>query len=92
MARRSTGVAYSRKEEFCFISVIRLSDFVTKANFDWAVAEATQKKKTDSSQIEFFSYDEGECVQYMYIGSYDNESVTVAMMHNFAEIIKNQDF
>lgn len=79
------GIDYSRKEEFHFISVIRLPDFVTKADFDWAVAEATQKKKTDFSQVEFFSYDEGECVQCMHIGSYDNEPATVAMMHDFAE-------
>ncbi len=79
------GIDYSRKEEFHFISVIRLPDFVTKADFDWAVDEATQKKKTDFSQVEFFSYDEGECVQCMHIGSYDNEPTTVAMMHDFAE-------
>ena len=79
------GIDYSRKENFHFISVIRLPDFVTKADFEWAVAEATKKKKTDFSQVEFFSYDEGECVQCMHIGSYDNEPATVAMMHGFAE-------
>ena len=79
------GIDYSRKEDFHFISVIRLPDFVTKADFDWAVAEATRKKKMDFSQVEFFSYDEGECVQCMHIGSYDNEPATVAMMHDFAE-------
>ena len=79
------GIDYSRKEDFNFISVIRLPDFVTKADFDWAVAEATRKKKTDFSKVEFFSYDEGECVQCMHIGSYDNEPATIAMMHDFAE-------
>ena len=79
------GIDYSRKEDFNFISVIRLPDFVTKADFDWAVAEATRKKKTDFSKVEFFSYDEGECVQCMHIGSYDNEPATAAMMHDFAE-------
>ena len=79
------GIDYSRKDDFHFISVIRLPGFVTKADFDWAIAEATQKKKTDFSQVEFFSYDEGECVQCMHIGSYDDEPTTVAMMHDFAE-------
>ena len=79
------GLDYSRKEDFHFISVIRLPDFVSKADFDWAVAEATRKKKTDFSQVEFFSYDEGECVQCMHIGSYDDEPATIAMMHDFAE-------
>ena len=79
------GIDYSRKDDFHFISVIRLPGFVTKADFDWAIAEATQKKKTDFSQVEFFSYDEGECVQCMHIGSYDDEPTTVGMMHDFAE-------
>ena len=79
------GIDYARKEDFHFISVIRLPDFVTKADFGWAIAEATRKKKTDFSGVEFFSYDEGECVQCMHIGSYDNEPSTVAMMHDFAE-------
>lgn len=79
------GIDYSRKEDFHFISVIRLPDFVTKADFDWAVTQATQKKKTDFSQVEFFSYDEGECVQCMHIGSYDNEPATVAAMHEYIE-------
>ena len=79
------GIDYSRKEDFKFISVIRLPDFVTKADFDWAIAEATRKKKTDFSRVEFFSYDEGECVQCMHIGSYDDEPATITMMDDFAE-------
>lgn len=79
------GIDYARKEDFHFISVIRLPDFVTKAEFDRAVAEATRKKKTDFSHVEFFSYDEGECVQCMHIGSYDNEPATVAAMHEYME-------
>ena len=79
------GVDYSRKEDFNWISVIRLPDFVTKEDFDWAVAEATAKKKTDFSKVEFFTYDEGLCVQCMHVGSYDDEPATVEMMHTFME-------
>ena len=71
------GVDYSNKENFKWISLIRLPDFVTKADFDWAISEATNKKKTDFSKVEFLTYDEGLCVQGMHIGSYDNEPVTV---------------
>ena len=78
------GMDYARKEDFHFISVIRLPDFVTKADFDWAIAEATRKKKADFSQVEFFTYDEGACVQCMHIGSYDDEPATIAAMHDFA--------
>ena len=51
---------YAHKENFRWISVIRLPDFVTKEDFEWAVEEATRKKKTDFSKVEFLTYDEGK--------------------------------
>lgn len=80
-----TEIDYAHKEDFQFISVIRLPDFVTKADFDWAVQEATAKKKTDFSKVEFWSYDEGLCVQCMHLGPYDNEPATVEQMHRYME-------
>lgn len=77
------GIDYTRKEDFHFISVIRLPDFVTKDDFDWAVAEASAKKKQDFSKVEFLTYDEGLCVQCMHIGDYDDEPATVALMHEY---------
>lgn len=77
------GVDYAHKENFEFISLIRLPDFVTKADFDWAVHEASKKKKTDFSSVEFFTYHEGLCVQCMHIGPYDDEPATVQLMHNY---------
>ena len=79
------GIDYGRKEDFNFISVIRLPDFVSREDFDWAVREATKKKKTDFSKVEFFHYDEGLCVQCMHLGSYDDEPETVEAMHLLAE-------
>ncbi|MBR0137994.1 MAG: GyrI-like domain-containing protein [Erysipelotrichaceae bacterium] len=79
------GIDYSQKGKFEFISVIRLPDFVTRKDFDWAVEEATRKKKQDFSKVEFFSYDEGLCVQCMHLGSYDDEPATVEKMHEFME-------
>lgn len=77
-------VDYAHKEDFHFISMIRLPDFVTKADFDWAVETATSKKKKDFSKVEFFHYEEGRCVQCMHIGSYDMEPVTIGKMKAFA--------
>lgn len=77
-------IDYSRKKDFHFISVIRLPDFVTREEFDWAIAEATRKKKTDFSRVEFLTYEEGMCVQCMHIGPYDNEPATIARMEAFA--------
>lgn len=79
------GIDYAHKENFHFISLIRLPDFVTKADFNWAIAEATQKKKTDFSKVELLSYKEGLCVQCMHIGSYDDEPTTIATMHQYAK-------
>ena len=65
-----TEIDYAHKEDFQFISVIRLPDFVTKSDFAWAVQEASEKKKTDFSKVEFWTYHEGLCVQCLYLGSY----------------------
>ena len=79
------GVDYADKASFRWISAIRLPDFITKDDFNWAVKEATAKKKQDFSKEEFFTYDEGLCVQCMHIGSYDDEPATVEEMHRFIE-------
>lgn len=78
------GIDYAHKENFEWISLIRLPDFVTQKDFEWAIAEATKKKKTDFSKVEFLTYNEGLCVQCMHVGSYDDEPATVATMHEYA--------
>lgn len=77
------GVDYSDKSSFNWISVIRLPDFVRKEDFDWAVQEATRKKKLDCSSAEFLTVNEGLCVQIMHHGSYDDEPATVAVMDEY---------
>ena len=78
-----TGVDYSKKDSFCWISMIRLPDFITSADFDWAVQEATRKKKLNCSAAEFLTVDEGLCVQIMHIGPYDDEPATVQIMDDY---------
>jgi len=77
------GVDYSNKDTFNWISVIRLPDFVTKGDFDWAVTEAGKKKKMDCSSAEFLTVDEGLCVQILHIGPFDDEPATVAIMDEY---------
>ena len=72
------------KESFHWTSMLRLPEFVTREEFDWAVREATAKKKKNFSKVEFFTYDEGLCVQCMHLGSYDDEPETLARMNAFA--------
>lgn len=79
----TVGVDYGRKEDFCWISVIRLPDFVTKKDVQWAIEEAGKKKGQDFSKVEFMTIKEGLCVQCMHIGAYDDEPATVALMDRF---------
>lgn len=79
------GVDYSNKDTFRFISIIRLPDFVTKEDFNWAIECATAKKGIDFSKVEFITYTEGLCVQCMHIGPFDNEPETVKKMDDFIE-------
>lgn len=78
-----SGIDYAHKDSFQWISMIRLPEFVTKEEFDWAVREAETKKQTDFSRAEFFTYNEGLCVQCMHIGSYDDEPATLRNMETF---------
>ena len=80
------GVDYSNKDTFNWISVIRVPDFIAETDFQWAVEEATRKKKLDFSNMEFWSHEEGLCVQCMHIGSFDNEPETVRAMEEFASL------
>ena len=79
------GIDYSRKSELKWTAIIRVPDFVAKADFDWAVAQAAEKKKLDLSKVEFITVEEGLCVQCMHMGSYDDEPATVALMDSYAE-------
>ena len=79
------GIDYNKKDDLNFISLIRLPDFVTQKDFDWAIKEATEKKQQDFSKVQFMTYDERLCVQCMHIGSYDNEPKTIELMNKYAE-------
>jgi len=77
-------IDYTKKDTFNFISIIRLPDFVTKKDFNWAIEAATLKKKLDFKKVEFLTYNEGICVQCLHAGSYDNERLTIDLMENYA--------
>ena len=77
------GIDYGDKSAFCWISVIRLPDFISKKDFEWAVKTAEKKKKTDCSKAEFLTVDEGLCVQMMHVGPFDEEPASVALMDKY---------
>ncbi len=79
------GMDYGKKEKFNWISIIRLPDFVTKVDFDWALEDASRKKKMDCSLAEFLTVKEGLCVQIMHIGAFDDEPATVEIMNEYLQ-------
>ncbi|MBQ2961211.1 MAG: GyrI-like domain-containing protein [Oscillospiraceae bacterium] len=79
------GVDYSDKSTFNWISVIRLPDFISEADFNWAVETASKKKKLDCTSAEYLSIDEGLCVQIMHLGPFDDEPASVALMDEYLE-------
>lgn len=80
-----SGADYGNKDAFHWISVIRLPDFVTKRDFKWAVEAAAIKKNLNCGKAEFYTVEEGLCVQMMHIGPFDKEPESVAMMDAFLE-------
>lgn len=78
-----TQIDYSRKDAFQWISVIRLPDFVSEKDFNWAKQQVKTKKGIDCSNAQFLTIEEGLCVQIMHIGSYDDEPDTITLMDQF---------
>lgn len=79
------GIDYGNKSTFQWISVIRLPDFITEADFVWAVQTAGEKKKLDCSAAEFLKVEEGLCVQMLHVGSFDSEPASVALMDAYIQ-------
>ena len=79
------GIDYMDKASFNWISVIRLPDFITQKDFEWAVQTATKKKKMNCSSAELMTIDEGLCVQIMHLGPFDDEPATVALMNAYLD-------
>ncbi len=80
----TAGVDYSRKDDFEWVAMIRLPDFVTEAEFQWAKEEAANRKKLDCGRAALFCLEEGTCVQMLHVGSYDEEPASIRRMDEFA--------
>ena len=76
----SAGLDHTDKASYHWISVIRLPDFVTKKDFEWAAETAAKKKKLDCSSAEFLTVNEGLCIQILHLGPFDEEAASIARM------------
>lgn len=79
------GINYADKDAFHWISVIRLPDFISEQDLEWAKATAAKKKKLDCSSAEFLTVEEGLCVQMMHLGAFDDEPATIAAMDAYVK-------
>ena len=74
-----------KKSKQQWISVIRLPEFVDEQVFAWACAEASRKKKIDTTKAKLLKIKEGLCVQCLHIGSFDDEPGTLKKINDFIE-------
>lgn len=74
------------KDSLVFNLMIRQPDFVMPA-FAQEIIGRTKKKKPHEllEKVAFGAIEEGECIQMMHLGSYDNEPESFRQMQLFAE-------
>jgi len=71
------------KSRYCWLSVIRLPEFVDENVFEWTCKEVLKKKKIDTQKAQFLKITEGLCVQCLHVGVYDDEPETLQLMNEF---------
>jgi Uncharacterized conserved protein len=75
-----------RKEEWCWTMMIMQPDFITPDDLADARHQLTLKGKGAlTSEVRLERVEEGQCVQIMYIGAYDDEPPTIAAMHAYIQ-------
>ena len=78
-------VSFSDKDSFCWTSMIRQPEFVTKEVIESAKTSLSKKKPgLDLSKARLMKLTEGLCVQVMHIGPYDDEPATIEAMDRYA--------
>ena len=77
------GIDYGNKDQFHWISLLRLPDFIREEDITWAIEQTAKKKKIDCEAVYHFIYDEGLCVQCMHLGAFDDEPATVMKMNQY---------
>ncbi len=75
---------FTQKDKYCWTSMIRQPEFVTKDVFQWACKEVEKKKPLlDVSKARLQVFEEGLCIQAMHIGPYHEEPKTIAKIENY---------
>jgi len=86
---KNNDMDFTQKNKYCWTSMIRQPEFVTKEVFDWACAELKRKKPLiDSTKAYLETFTEGLCVHVMHKGPFDEEPKTIEKIETF---IKEKD-
>lgn len=78
------GINVTDKDSFCWTSMIRQPEFVTREVFERAKDTLSKKKPNlnlSAARLEVF--EEGLCAQIMHIGPYDDEPATIVKLEQF---------
>ncbi len=83
---KKTKSKYLDKNTLIFNLMIRQPDFVT-SDFAQDIIERTKKKKPHEllDKVKFGEIEDGDCVQMMHLGSYDNEPESFKLMEQFCK-------
>ena len=71
-----------RKELWRWTIMIMAPDFLDQAIFDAAVDKTTKKLGVPPETLRLENYDEGQSLQILHVGSYDDEGPVLAKLHN----------
>ncbi len=82
-------VDFQNKDDFEWISMIRIPDFVNEQELEWAKNQALAKKKVDCSDVNLLEMAEGLCAQILHVGPYDDEPATIQILDTY---IRQQGF
>lgn len=77
------GFSKTDKDNFKYTVMIRQPAFVTEEIAVRAFEIAKKKKTPMLEQAKFVTLKEGDCVQMMHIGAYDDEPASFALMEKF---------
>ena len=79
----STFTSARDKSQWDFTLMIMQPDWITPDMFKVAVEKvATKAPPASLSKVRFETLDEGQCVQTLHIGSYDDETEILATLHD----------
>lgn len=76
----------AKPEDWRWTLMLRMPDFVDQTLLTEVVEQLVAKKKDDIyRQVRLEPYEEGESVQMLYVGAYENEAPALKLMQEFAK-------